>query len=294
MASFLTISFVACGSPSGGSSSPSTDAEAAADIANHYCRRLDGCAHFDLEFLYGDLDACVARTTPLWSSTLRAQSTGLNRGNADACAKGYDTLDCDDVRFEQPPACGVGGSLGDGFACGADSQCVNGYCKMDYFEACGTCASRLSVGGTCTRSENCRPGLGCVGETVPGRCAVLAPLGAACTEVPCAPSLTCVVGVCAAPLGLDAACTVNPDGCDFDQGLFCDSNTLKCAPKVIVSTGGTCGDVSTCAASGVCDNDQLCQPPVADGAPCVDLNACQYPAQCIDGVCVMQDPATCH
>jgi hypothetical protein len=90
--------------------------------------------------------------------------------------------------------------------------------------------------------------------------------------------------------------------CDLGKGQYCDFLTKKCVKLGTATAGQTCGVVglgyvlcvagSTCSAMGAMSG--TCIAPLADGAACDVANPkCTTPAQCIGGVCAIEDPATC-
>jgi hypothetical protein len=286
---------IAC-SPSSSESGASsvTAVQACAESAHDYCGHLATCAPYFLS-TYGDVAACVARVQSVCASLLEASGTGLTPSQLQNCAKANASASCDDIATigYQFTACQVSGSLIDGTACGDNSQCASGYCKMDFSQVCGVCAERGAVGSSCTRSENCQANLGCVS---PSNCAALARLGASCATTPCLGRLACIGGVCKEPLTKGATCDPNAAQCDLRLGLYCDSSTNSCAQYTLVSPGGDCSSstgISICVPTNTCNSNSQCEAPIADGAACTSSEACSYPAQCVSGVCLRPEPTQC-
>jgi len=284
---------IGCG-PSSGSGKVGTQTEVCADYATSYCNRLATCSPYRVAQTFGDVTACVERLKPICASVLQAPGTGLTTEQYGACAAAYTSASCDDVLLASwvPAACAAKGTLADGAACGHNAQCTSGYCKHGFSQVCGTCAALVPSGGSCSRSEDCEAGLGCVS---PGTCGATAARGASCRTVPCTPDMVCLNGTCSDRLAADAACVVQDYACNDDLGLYCDSQTLRCTAMTPVPVGGSCATgVIVCIAGGCSPNTQLCEAALADGAACNTELPCRYPAVCVSGTCRVSDPTTCH
>jgi hypothetical protein len=268
-----------------------TSAQACAESATDYCGHLMTCAPYFLSTSYGTLADCVASVEHLCGLLLKAPGTGLTPAQLLNCAKANANASCADVTAidYQFASCKVKGSLNVGAACGDDSQCSSGYCKLDYYQVCGTCVERRTAGASCTRSEDCQLGLGCV---TPGNCAPLPGLGASCATTPCAGRLACIGDVCGQPLIKGAACDPQSDNCDLRLGLYCNPSNNTCIEQTLIALGASCtAAFTTCMASASCNG--VCAAPLADGSACTLSDNCAYPAQCVSGTCVPPDPAQC-
>jgi len=128
---------------------------------------------------------------------------------------------------------------------------------------CGipTCTIRgtLPASTGCATSVQCQSG-DClvVGSTDPttelkcGTCEALATQGGDCTNALC------------------------------DTGLYCDSATKKCTPKV--TQGGSCTSLTQCTTGLYCDSQsKTCLSPPAKGQPCT--TTCAAPYACVNSVC---------
>lgn len=273
-----------------------TEDQACTEFATNFCSRLSGCSTFQLVTTFESAGACQARMKPICLSVLQAPGTGFTPDKYDGCAKSYASASCDDLLVFgfRPAACQVKGTLANGAACGDSAQCSSGYCTMDFFQVCGVCADPVAAGGPCSKSAQCQDGLVCLS---PGTCVVPAKLGESCSNATCDGNLNCVDGLCAQPLAAGASCDPTQLYCDTHLGLQCDSTTQRCVERPTAPIGANCTAGQTCRASGSCNSATgMCDSALADGAACNagDSLVCQYPAQCIGGVCARPDPSTCH
>lgn len=179
-----------------------------------------------------------------------------------------------------------------------DGDCCSGFCQ---FESAGSpCASDgnsctddvCNGAGTCTHPNN----------------------AAACDDGDyCTVGDICAGGVCG---GLPRDCSSAGDACN--QGV-CDSGAGACVALPVANgtpcdddnactqldscVGGTCvGDdpiecppSSQCHAAGACDPETgVCSnPPLPDGTPCHDANACTQSDTCQSGNCIGAEPVVC-
>jgi hypothetical protein len=240
---------------------------------------------------------CKIRMKPICLSLLQAPGTGFTPEKYDTCAKAYTTADCDELLVFgfRPAACQVQGTLASGAACGDGSQCISGFCAMDFFTVCGVCADPIAAGGKCSKSSQCQGDLGCVS---PGTCTKLAKQGESCTSLPCAGGLKCMNGTCSSPLTAGTACDPDKDYCDGQIGLQCDSAARKCVDLPTAAIGSTCSHFELCLASGYCNasgSPTVCEAATNDGAAC-DLgnSECKYPAQCVAHVCTTPNAVNCR
>jgi hypothetical protein len=298
--SIVSLCAAACGPSS--STSGGTQTDVCATYATNYCNRLAACSTYRLSGLYGDTNACIERWKPIFCARVSAPGSEFMPAQQAACAAAYTTASCDDLLLAgwKPAACVTIGRLAAGAPCGDNAQCSTGYCRTAFSAVCGICTALSPSGGTCTRSDDCEAGLGCVS---PGTCIAPSPRGASCQTVPCDPRLVCINLICEDPLTLDAACDPQDFGiCNLETGLYCDSTTMRCAADTPVPVGGVCstgigGSVGFCTASSACNTAGLCAAPSEDGAACdtsTSSSPCKYPAKCIGNVCVVPDPSICH
>jgi hypothetical protein len=293
-------------------STPSINArQACTDYAASVCGTYHSCLPFYLQDGYGDVSSCVARRTPPCLSAFLGIGSGATPSSVEACAQAHIALSCSDYLSNKlPAACRtIQGSLPTGAPCGSGWQCAgpNGYCDVpqDGEQVCGTCQTLSPAGGRCTWDSDCQDGLRCPsgGNTtcvVPGR------LGAPCDfSRPCAGTLVCVNGGCATQPSAGAPCDEiagASDQCDafegFAQGLYCDGS--HCAQSTIGTAGHDCaGPVTSgvvrCVDFGGCTSAPgHCPTVVSDGAQCGPSAVCQPPSECVGGICVPPDAATCR
>jgi len=298
-----------CSSESNGSAA--TAAQACADFADAKCQKLQSCAPFLVQRDFGDLATCTARFELECPSGLAANGSTLMPGALDTCAHAFQAESCsaylaDYASNDNPPACAFSGSLPLGAACADDDQCASGFCRHLASKGCGVCGTRSPVGGACGSASDCeRTGLTCVG----GSCVVMALLGEACdpTTRPCTALLYCPIGgTCVGLLGQGGTCNPNVGTqCDSNRGFYCSLISV-CTETPISAVGDPCGSsadgaVTLCGASGFCRTDDgstlgTCEAAAPEGAACdaVAGPSCMPPAACLDGVCIIFDPATCH
>jgi hypothetical protein len=299
------------GCSSGASGSAVTAAQACGDFADAKCQKLQSCAPFLVQRDFGDLATCAARFQLVCPSGVAENGSTAMPGAVDTCARAFEAESCsaffaDYASSDNPPACALSGSLPFGAACADDDQCASAFCRKVVPKGCGVCATRSPEGGACGSSSDCEPtGLTCVG----GSCIPMAVLGAACdpTTQPCGPLLYCPIsGACVALLGPGGTCdpNVGPE-CDSNRAIYCNLISI-CTQTQIAAVGDPCGStadgaVTLCAASGFCltggvSTSGMCEAAAPEGAAC-DVVAgpnCMPPAACLDNVCTIFNPATCH
>ena len=292
----VSLLFLGACSPSNSANSQTstTASQACNEFATNFCTRLASCSDFNLKTLFGTVNACQTRMEPICLSVLNAPGTGYTPQKYQACAQAYASANCDAMATYgfRPAECQVTGTLAAGSACGDGAQCQTGYCTMDYFTVCGVCADPVKAGGQCSKSDQCEIGLDCYS---PGTCEASATQGESCTQVGCVSGTSCVNSVCVAKLAAGATCDASNSNCDL--WLTCDPSTLKCVERPSAALNASCANGETCEASGICNSTTAtCQPAAADGASCDLSNTqpCQYPAQCINNVCVRPDATACH
>jgi len=279
------------------------------DLAKGICDKTVQCYPALAKLAWGDAAGCVARVAPQFKKSLAAPGNQINATNAKACIDAFKLAACGTDPGELP-ACNIPGTLANGTACGADSQCASNSCYTVGTADCGTCQPRAAEGASCTAAK-CAPGLICESET--SKCVKPGGVGASCDGlIPCANGLDCVAGKCAKQLGGGAACQVDGAAkCDTAAGFFCKPAALGSPTGTCTAIGfnkppaGKCGvDVATltfnlCEASS-CEGAAgatpgTCTPYLKDGDACGDgINAqCQSPALCRSGKCTIDDPGAC-
>jgi cysteine-rich repeat protein len=194
-----------------------------------------------------------------------------------------------------------GSPCDDGNACTQEDGCQAGVCVGAAPRTCpppldchapggcdpatGACASAplpdgspCDDGDACTRSDACREGR-CVGAE----------------PVTCGPPGDCQAGVACDPA--TGACVVagERDGTACDDGDAC---TIADECQGGVCRPGTplvCQPLDDCHAAGVCDpaTGVCSDPPLADGGPCDDRDACTTDDACRDGVCTPAGSVAC-
>ncbi|MGD0528032.1 MAG: dickkopf-related protein, partial [Polyangiaceae bacterium] len=145
----------------------------------------------------------------------------------------------------------------------------------------GAASDGLGVGGACTASSDCRPGLDCnAGSCQPCACS---PSGATCViNDECAAGMYCGTAKTCAPGGTGASGATCASDADCAAGLRCDLVGLsaQCLPEGTGDVGASCGSSADCYGGLVCTGG-LCQalppgsPPFGTptwaGETCVDL-----------------------
>lgn len=279
--------------------------QACSDLATAGCGRLQACAPFALETIYGDATTCAQRAALACTPSLGASGSQITPEQVDSCAQAVTGETCDQAAGNtQPMACDVPGTLASGAACGSDAQCQSGYCKIPLGSICGTCTARASSGGACTADAECAAGLVCNPvSTTAATCVMPASSGQACSATqPCSRTLACIGGTCQTPLAAGATCSATPD-CNVAQGLYCDTQTTKkCTQTQTATAGQPCGIINgvavACTAGAVCANftgtQGTCHPPAADNGLCGPGVNCLAPAACVNGKCLLPNPSSCH
>jgi hypothetical protein len=277
--------------------------KACADAAAALCNKLNSCAAPLITAQYGDVMTCQARGVITCPAGLMAPSTAATPAKLDDCAKSADSLNCGQLFTRDTPAACVpaAGKLAAGSACGDDAQCTGAYCKKPAGQVCGVCSTRAAAGAACTLDADCDYKLACANSA----CVAYGAAGATCDAGhPCGLPDICKGGVCAAPGQAGQACTPSAGGGDCDQtaGLFCHPTMRTCVTVMFVGAGQACGlvngNVVACSGSGRCKLNGLmgtCLAPAVDGAACDTTNGpdCMPPAQCVNSVCKLPNPASC-
>ncbi len=286
---------------------PPTVAEACGQYASSLCGRLNGCAPYALQIIYGDMTTCESRVTLGCMRDLEIPDTNQTTTDMAACARDAGNATCSDLLANVIPAsCQIKpGARRDGEGCGSNWQCMSTHCEKTNSD-CGVCAPRAAASGACTVDGGCAVGLVCAAQKCVAPGAMTAPCSAA---APCRADLYCsaISNTCATPLSLGASCGGDKDACDFRQGVMC--NVLKPAAMATCETiaaakgGGACGIVNgtltVCVAFNGCQGATLASPAgvcpntAADGAMCTDNVHCLPPANCVGGLCRLPSSDAC-
>src|SRR5262249_43247226 len=139
-------------------------------------------------------------------------------------------------------------------------------------------------------------------------CVVPGMANASCDSThPCAQPLVCKNAICSTPGAAGAPCSSSAQDCDRSQGLICNPMTNVCHMVTLANAGQPWGVMTTptlalavCTGGAQCSGQDVqpgtCIAPAADGAHCDESMhiGCVDPAKCVNGVCKISDPATCH
>jgi len=299
-----------CGSsprPASPSSEPISAEAGCRRFSSSYCQRLSKCAakHFAAE--HGAMDACEARYTERCLGVLATSDVGAQPMHAARCASAYDRASCDaPLSVGTSAACTPpAGARAEGAACGIDEQCATSTCRRDRSrDACGNYGPAFVPGALCGPAGDCGSRLACGPE---GKCIRGAALGEPCGRVQdevvgCNDFGNCYRERCVRGASLGEACDRSnraASGCDQLAGLVCSSEG-QCEEIVLAQRGAPCGPsregFTACGAGDTCDSEHLtCVERPQPGQAC-DLErglACTFEAECLDGICVVVDPASC-
>jgi hypothetical protein len=242
----------------------------------------------------------------------------------DQCSSQIQSLDCNGSL-----TCKITGSLPDGAACGAGSQCAGGVCSTsstptipDSEMTCGTCSSYVPVGGDCS-IDHCDPA---TSECMQNKCVAYAQQGQSCAGAPCANALlcdstntcqpyptkgqsctlacaspeVCSNGTCSDPVQQGGAC---PTGIECASGLTCDATSHTCVTPTLAGSGQPCGFVNNqivdCQTGLKCSSSSqgssTCVTPKEIGDPCTVGNSeCDTFLLCVGGTCQVPDYTVCQ
>ncbi len=307
-ASGAVVAMLACSSSSGGLGSSVSTTQACTDFASALCGKLNSCAPFLMQLEYGSVSACEQLEQGPCTEAVGANGSGANGSNVEACAQAYMSESCADLESNNTPsACQVHGSLAAGTPCGSGIQCSgDSYCNVPSNATCGVCAALVASGGSCSNDGDCQKGLVCHKPNGSGTGTCVAPVaqGASCSAggAPCALPNVCFMGTCQAPGGAGAKCDAVANNCDFTQGLYCQSGTCT---KVAVATAGQacglvngtytlCGSGTQCMLAGT-SGMGTCSAAAANGAACgSNGQSCMPGAVCVNNLCTVPNPASCH
>lgn len=290
----------------GETGAPTLDS-ACADQAAAFCARMDGCANWTVQSVWGTKAKCTERMKLLCLARAAAPKTGVTIANLETCATALATLACPDLERDMlPDACRPAGTVDPGGPCGDDAQCsANYFCHRTGTASCGTC-TKLEVGGPCAENGRCPDSTVCSG----GECKVYDPMGCSvggtcladqsCVGNKCVENLTNVGDACGPGNGMD---------CSNWRGLVCDEKggTNKCIQLSLAGPGENCSEMVTgasypigCNGGGSCDvtdTPPVCFAPLADGAACgTNAALCLAPAHCdaTTSKCVITDYTKCN
>lgn len=152
---------------------------------------------------------------------------------------------------------------------GRDEVCLFGQCGSGLLCNAATqrCGDLALEGETCNATSECAAGLGCDARDFPSVCRTKLPEGGDCGF-------------------LDDLC---------EPGLWCDSDTQRCAP--LLDPGAACVSASACGAQAECvfppdgSAPGACAPLATEvGAACgfvcgASLRCVQRPGSCVPGIC---------
>jgi hypothetical protein len=275
--------------------------------AAKFCGRLLICSRPYLDGVYGDMAGCQQRLELECRTEATLPGSGLTGAAGQACGDAMVAAECEDVLGNSVPACHLKGTLAKGAACGSNTQCASGFCRMPETAFCGKCDTPGAADGPCDSDDSCEFPLRC---SAAGRCAKPAVDGELCNETrPCKEGLLfCAAdNTCKRRSGEGKACNSSAPAprqpCEIGFTCRPSANGL-CRGIRLVGDGQTCGisasgsTVILCTGSGSCVN-QVCRPPGKDGERCTpsplgDSGGCLPPALCLEGLCKLPDPASCH
>ncbi len=288
---------------------PPTVEEACGQYASTLCSRLGGCAPYALQLFYGDNDTCLSRVKLGCMLDLEVPDSNQTTAGMAACARDANNSSCADLLANVFPAsCQIKpGNRLNGERCGSSWQCMSTHCERSTTD-CGVCAPRAAAGGACTVDGGCMQGLVCAAQ----KCVAPAAMGAPCSAMaPCRANLYCsaISNTCATPLALGAPCGGDTGGCDFRQGVSCNTFAVmanqKCETVAAAKGGQACGLVNStltlCVANNTCQGisliplktDGVCPNPAGDGMQCSDTVHCLAPANCVGGLCRLPSTSSC-
>jgi hypothetical protein len=286
-----------CGSGTLSDGKPLLLDQACRDLQQAACAAFQRCAPDNFGSAYPDLASCVSIRTADCVERRGAPGNSVTPDGVEACAHATSKLTCDAVmasefgNTQSDPACVWQGTLAEGDACIASSQCATGTCSFYDRDACGTCVTRAD--SSCIVDSECLVGSRCIN----GLCVGGGQLGAACGGASvCATDLTCRDGQCAPLAKLGEACVASGSG-GCGPGLWCNYVTLQCGHSVLLPGTGTegCGIVSNgsnvlCPAGKQCLPDAAsgtnhCVPAAPEGDPCSYQIECGVGLGCYESTC---------
>lgn len=295
------------GSDGGADVAPPTVEEACAQFATAFCGRLEACAPFVGQVLYGDRTMCESRAALGCMLDLEVADSNHTPTDMVACAHDASNASCADLLANDlPTSCQIKPGLRqNGQGCGSSWQCASTHCEKSSSD-CGVCAPRSAAGGSCTVDEGCDLGLVCATQ----RCVAPGALNAPCGDAaPCRGGLTCSAAnkMCVTPLGVGASCENDKNACDFAKGVGCNgfASPARCEMVASAKGGEACGIVNNtltiCIVLNSCNGISLiplqtmgtCPNPAGDGQQCNDNVHCLPPANCVGGLCRLPSSGSC-
>jgi hypothetical protein len=286
-----------------GGTTGATDPDVACADVSKYCQKLNECAPFLLNVLYGSVDACSTRLKISCKDAFTAPKSGLTATSIAACSAALPAATCSDVIYRKVTACQHKGTADNGVACGTDEQCKTGHCKVST-TSCSVCGDFLQAGMMCLADNDCEPGLICSDD---GHCVLPGAGGTACTaNQPCTYGYYCTAaGTCAATTNEPGGACVAAGSCNTLLNLFC-TTTMSCKNITFVAPGETCGIVGAnlvfCSGAS-CNNPDptavtgVCAARAKDGEACgastANDSGCTTPAVCVAGNCKLPNSAAC-
>jgi hypothetical protein len=252
-----------------------------AEYATAISEKASQCSPFTQAFSYGSKEVHAARLRLNCGNFDNVMGVRFPPSPYKPCGDALAALPCADwLDGVTPPACLDSGTVPLGGNCSTHSQCQTDLCDMGAM-GCGKCVAQPVAGQPCFRGS-CNQGLTC---NQAGTCVKPGRAGETCDPMnaPCANSLGCAGGKCAALGAPGTACTSN-EQCDVYRGSVCSAMAGKCVSASISMT--TCGPKMDgtpvfCGASGLCRMGS-CVAAAADGAACSEMNGpdCIWPASC--------------
>ena len=131
---------VSGGGGTGGTQGGAPDCDA---LASGYCGAINRCAPLWIQIAYGDVATCVQRLKISCLSDVNAPQSAATAANAATCASGVAAVSCADLFNHAFTTCEIPGPRANGSACGANSQCQSGFCRLT--NRCGTCAKAKGI-----------------------------------------------------------------------------------------------------------------------------------------------------
>jgi hypothetical protein len=280
------------------------------------CNEFETCQPAGFAAVYFSIDGCVADRTARCVTRYTSDAIHIHASQLKSCFDAYGTLSCADfVHFNNennpahPAACDAvpAGTRADGESCAFDTECAHGRCGGG--DQCGTCSAKHPAGDICHGDDDCVAGLGCGSD---GKCAARANVGESCKTSPCHAPLSCIAGVCAAPIADGKACdpTIGFNACDWSNGRECDVTSRTCQTQDLHGIGQECGytlDNGAFRLRGQCEPGLRCalnairgvcvaETQVGEGcffAGGPDGAQCEHGATCVAGRCVAKTAASC-
>lgn len=292
----LVVAGLGCGSKN----------EGCEELGKAICTKRIECSAFAAKVDGPNFEVCKTLVAADCELSTKVPDGQWTQDAARACAQNYPALSCDDALTGNiPMLCRPPGNRPVGAACGDGFQCQSLLCNRTSSTACGTCVALPKLGEACTSA--CDFGSQCSR----GVCSPYRALGEACdADFECLPSLSCMTGLCKAPM-LGGACGAEWE-CSFDALQYCDSGTLSCQPFPIAFSkiGESCGNGSDQIV--LCPRDAYCRTmgsqafgictalPV-EGQACAITGSgvnvrqlCRSPYTCINGSCAIFDRGSCN